>query len=164
MLPFVHSQSKTTVPAKHTPAKHTPKILGEAPDIVLPPFTVDVWENDRDIVRLRRHFTPAMRVVWDKGIDAFIAGDWMMAREQFNLVLTMTEQKDGSSLDMTITNEEIINCINSLRSSCASGIDGTCIEMFKCTSHKIAPSLNKLFNNILQTNETVVTGVIIFAL
>jgi hypothetical protein len=110
VLPFVHSQSKTTVPAKHTPAKHTPKILGEAPDIVLPPFTVDVWENDRDIVRLRRHFTPAMRVVWDKGIDAFIAGDWMMAKEQFILVLTMTEQKDGPS-KLLLSKIESYNCI-----------------------------------------------------
>ena len=29
----------------------------------------------------------------------------------------MSEQKDGSSLDVTITNEEIINCIYYLRSS-----------------------------------------------
>lgn len=77
--------------------KNTPKSLGDAPDIVLPPFTVDIWENDRDIVRLRQHFTPAMRSIWDKGIEAFIAGEWIFASDQFNLVLAMTEQKDGPS-------------------------------------------------------------------
>ena len=111
------------------------------------------WKHLRSTVRSRKtESTIIQGVTWFDYFKKLFKDDQAtndtLHNDTFNF---MSEQKDGSSLNVTITNEEIINCINSLRRSCDSGIDGTCIEMFKCTSHKIAPFLNKLFNNILQT-------------
>jgi len=71
--------------------------MAEAPDIVIAPFNVDIWEDDRDMVNLRRHFKGEIRTTWDKGMEAFVAGDWTMAKEQFHKVLEMSNNKDGPS-------------------------------------------------------------------
>ena len=64
---------------------------------MLPQFKVSVWDEDMDMVNLRIHFRPEMRINWDKGIKAFIAGDWSTATTQFQTVLELTNGKDGPS-------------------------------------------------------------------
>lgn len=71
------------------------KGLGEAPEIDLPPFVVSVWEDDSDMVNLRRHITKDMRKYWNMGIEAFIAGDWATAKEDLLKVFTLSNTKDG---------------------------------------------------------------------
>lgn len=73
-------------------------MLGEAPEIILPPFTVDIWENDQDVVNLRCHFDSEKRKVWEQGIDAFEKGDWQHARVIFDKILELTDGKDGPAI------------------------------------------------------------------
>ena len=71
--------------------------MGEAPDIVLPPFTPSVWETDRDMVNLRKHINGQIRAAWNEGIESFIKGEWSNAAEKFQEVLTITNGSDGPS-------------------------------------------------------------------
>ena len=77
--------------------KNAPKVLGEAPEITISQFTPNIWDEDMDMVNLRMHFRPEIRQNWDRGIDAFVAGDWVNARAQFRKVLNLTNGKDGPS-------------------------------------------------------------------
>jgi hypothetical protein len=74
--------------------------VGEPPEIILPPFTVQVWEEDEDMLHLREHFTADMRSLWDKGFDAYISGDWNTAMKHFQNVLLMSGHKDGPSIHL----------------------------------------------------------------
>ena len=60
---------------------------------------------------------------------------------------------DNETLDDPITNDEIVNSIKSLKSACAAGLDGTCMEMYKCTIDTTLPYLNSLFNSILSSRQ-----------
>lgn len=73
------------------------KHAGDPPNIILPTFTAQIWEEDHDMVQLRDHFTPDMRCLWDCGFDAFVSGDWKLASEKFQDVLHMSSGKDGPS-------------------------------------------------------------------
>ena len=73
------------------------KALGDAPEIELPTFALSLWDDDLDMVNLRMHFRKEMREAWNKGIIAFVAGDWSKATNQFKEVLTLTDGKDGPS-------------------------------------------------------------------
>lgn len=81
------------------------KSLGEAPEIVLAPFTLGIWDEDVDMVSLRNHMTGKIRSIWDCGMEAFIAGDWKLAKEKFQEVLEMTNGEDGPSKNLL----EVIN-------------------------------------------------------
>lgn len=69
----------------------------EAPLIVLPPFSVDVWESDEDIINLRANMSGKTKEIWDNGINAFVKGDWGSAVNFFYEVLESTGGKDGPS-------------------------------------------------------------------
>lgn len=73
------------------------KALGEAPEIILPPFHPTVWDDDMDMVNLRIHFGTEIRSAWDKGIKSFVGGDWSTATNQFREVLNLTDGRDGPS-------------------------------------------------------------------
>lgn len=88
-----HTRTTLRVPTK----QNAPKGLGEAPDIVLPPFTPGIWDEDRDMVNLRKHITEQIRDIWNNGIESFIEGDWADARDNFQEVLDKTKGNDGPS-------------------------------------------------------------------
>lgn len=69
--------------------------------------------------------------------------------EQESIFENLRQNRDDSLLDSRITDAEIIRSVNSLRGSCASGLDGICVEMLQSTVHISLPYLNKLFNHIL---------------
>mmetsp|Transcript_25011 Transcript_25011/g.54525 ORF Transcript_25011/g.54525 Transcript_25011/m.54525 type:complete len:934 (+) Transcript_25011:232-3033(+) len=70
-------------------------VLGEAPDIVLKPVTSDIWDQDKDMVMLRSNFSEEQRVIWNKGMETFIIGDWSQAADNFRRVLDMSSGTDG---------------------------------------------------------------------
>lgn len=74
------------------------RAVGEPPEIILPLFTVQVWEEDEDMIHLREHFTKEMKSQWDKGFDAYIFGDWNLASNYFQNVLLLSGHKDGPSI------------------------------------------------------------------
>lgn len=69
----------------------------EAPTIIVPPYTQQVWTEDNDIMEMRHRVNDAFRVLWDQGIAAYIKGDWQKARDIFHETLRMTRNKDGPS-------------------------------------------------------------------
>lgn len=69
----------------------------EAPTISLPPYTQDVWTDDAEIVELRHLVSDSFRVLWDKGIDFYVKGDWQKARDIFHETMSMSNGKDGPS-------------------------------------------------------------------
>mmetsp|Transcript_7066 Transcript_7066/g.19725 ORF Transcript_7066/g.19725 Transcript_7066/m.19725 type:complete len:973 (+) Transcript_7066:256-3174(+) len=71
--------------------------LGEAPDILIKPVTANVWKQDEDMRRLRRHFTDEQRLLWKDGMDAYFTGNWSEARIRFNKVLHLSGGLDGPS-------------------------------------------------------------------
>lgn len=72
-------------------------ILGEAPEIVLPKFCIDVWDMDEDVVNLRIHFKEETRKAWELGFKSVIEGDWGAAVSHLNEVLEATDGRDGPS-------------------------------------------------------------------
>ena len=64
---------------------------------MLPQFKPDVWDEDMDMVNLRIHFRSEIRVCWEEGIRAYVAGDWSTAATKFKEVLDLTHGKDGPS-------------------------------------------------------------------
>eukprot|EP00978_Attheya_sp_CCMP212_P033797 scaffold138328_cov55-Attheya_sp.AAC.2 len=96
------SSSSSPPPAsKNTPllksqTRHL-DVIGDVPHFYLPTFTVQIWESDEDMVRLRQHFTEKCRAIWSNGIEAYSNGDWNTAAEHFNHVLRMSKNTDGPS-------------------------------------------------------------------
>lgn len=91
--------------------QNTPKALGEAPDIVIPPFTPGIWDDDIDMVNLRKHITDQIRNTWNEGIDHFIKGEWAEAKTKFQDVLDVTNGDDGPAiLLLKVINQH--NCIS----------------------------------------------------
>ena len=66
----------------------------------MPPFTIDVWERDEDMVHLRAHFKASTRQAWDDAIKAFIGGDWDLSTIYLNKVLEETSGKDGPAKNL----------------------------------------------------------------
>ena len=52
---------------------------------------------------------------------------------------------------LDISEAEIISSVRSQRGSCAAGIDGLYMDMFKCTLEVVLPYIKKLFNIVLNT-------------
>jgi hypothetical protein len=73
---------------------------------MLPPFTPNVWDEDLDMVNLRIHFKSEIKTVWDKGIRAYVGGDWFSAMSLFKKVLELTHGKDGPSKHLLTTMEK----------------------------------------------------------
>jgi hypothetical protein len=69
----------------------------EAPTIVLPKYTQDVWTKDEDIVELRHRVNDSFRALWENGIAAYINGDWQKARDIFHETMRLSKNKDGPS-------------------------------------------------------------------
>ncbi len=77
-----------------------PKVVDrskESPTITVAPYTQQVWVEDEDLIDLRHMITDSIRTLWDKGIAAYIAGDWATAKEVFDETLRLTKGKDGPS-------------------------------------------------------------------
>lgn len=71
------------------------RALSDAPEMKLSSFTAEVWESDDDMVRLRSHITDHMRAIWDKAIDSFIQGNWVVSKDYIQQFLKMAENNDG---------------------------------------------------------------------
>ena len=71
--------------------------LGDGPDILLPTYSPEIWDNDPELVKLRSQFNDSHRLIWSKTINAFIEGDWSCAIVNANKVLEMTSNQDGPS-------------------------------------------------------------------
>jgi len=53
----------------------------EAPEIILPPFSLDVWDDDGDMVNLRHQTDENFCELWRGAFEeGYIAGDWQRAR------------------------------------------------------------------------------------
>ena len=87
-------------------AKSNHTSLGDAPEIILPPYTVGIWTTDEDLVAMRTHMSTEILDTWDGGMHAFIEGDWKKATEMFQNVLNITAGKDGPSKNILRHMEE----------------------------------------------------------
>ena len=68
------------------------------PKIRIPAYDTSIWDADPDLVDTRHLITDSFRIQWDKGIQAYIAGDWIQARDIFhNTVKLPNGQEDGPS-------------------------------------------------------------------
>jgi class 3 adenylate cyclase len=69
------------------------------PKIALPSeYTTDIWDVDLDLVECRHLITESFRQQWDKGIQAYIKGDWQKARDIFHETATLSNgDEDGPS-------------------------------------------------------------------
>jgi hypothetical protein len=61
------------------------------------PYEESVWDEDYDLVQLRRNVSESFRLVWQTGIDAYLKGDWQKAAEIFTNTLKLSGGKDGPS-------------------------------------------------------------------
>jgi hypothetical protein len=69
----------------------------KTPTIIMKPYTQSVWENDEEIVELRRQVNDSFRQLWNDGFAAFIKGDWQKARDIFHETMKLSEGQDGPS-------------------------------------------------------------------
>jgi hypothetical protein len=56
----------------------------KAPKISIPRYSPDVWDSDADLIEARHQISENFRQQWDKGIQAYIKGDWQKARDIFH--------------------------------------------------------------------------------
>ena len=91
------------VPITEDPKKKTPKNqeespkLSQAPSVLIMSYEESVWDEDYDLVQLRRNVSESFRLVWQTGIDAYLKGDWQKAAEIFTNTLKLSGGKDGPS-------------------------------------------------------------------
>lgn len=54
------------------------------------------------MIMIRKHITDEIRTIWDVGIQAFIDGNWTLARSKVEEVLALTEKskQDGPALHL----------------------------------------------------------------
>mmetsp|Transcript_37968 Transcript_37968/g.79521 ORF Transcript_37968/g.79521 Transcript_37968/m.79521 type:complete len:864 (-) Transcript_37968:224-2815(-) len=71
--------------------------LGDLPSIQIYNNFPEVWDADNDVVRARSNFSGFQRQIWGKGMDAFEAGKWAIAKNHFDDVLQQSGGKDGPS-------------------------------------------------------------------
>lgn len=69
----------------------------QTPTMTVPKYTEKIWIEDQDLIDLRHKVTDGFRIVWDEGINAYIAGDWAKAKERFDEVNRLVKGKDGPS-------------------------------------------------------------------
>jgi class 3 adenylate cyclase len=85
------------VEAEEEDAQNRMEKAKATPTMIVPPYTQNIWNEDQDLVDLRHLVDDSMRSVWAEGMDAFIIGDWVRAKEKFNGTLRMCKKKDGPS-------------------------------------------------------------------
>ncbi len=57
-----------------------------------------MWDRDQDLVEVRHLISDVFRQQWDKGIQAYIKGDWQKARDIFHGTVNLSNgQEDGPS-------------------------------------------------------------------
>jgi class 3 adenylate cyclase len=79
-------------------AKSSRTVLSvEQPEIILPEFSVDVWNDDSDLMLLRMHIDDKCRSAWDEGMEEFLRGNWPSAVVNFKHVLDRLDGNDGPS-------------------------------------------------------------------
>lgn len=72
--------------------------LGEAPDVTMPIFSVELWKHDSDLNLIRSHFSSSQRTAWESGFQAYISGDWKGACLEFqNVKKLAARSRDGPS-------------------------------------------------------------------
>jgi hypothetical protein len=64
------------------------------------PYEESLWERDADVIDLRHNVNDSFRVLWHKGIDAYIGGDWQKARDIFHETMKLSNNKDGPSKNL----------------------------------------------------------------
>ncbi len=96
-IPSLQEVDETDPEAAELDAQKAVDKSKESPTIVVPPYTQQVWTDDQDLVDLRHMITDSIRLLWDKGIEAYIAGHWSTAKEIFEETLRLTKGKDGPS-------------------------------------------------------------------
>ncbi len=69
----------------------------EAPVIIVPGYTQNVWTDDADIVELRYQINDSFRALWENGIASYVKGDWQKARDIFHETMRLSKGKDGPS-------------------------------------------------------------------
>ena len=60
------------------------EVVDKAPKISIPRYNADVWDSDPDLIEARHQISENFRQQWDKGIQAYIKGDWQKARDIFH--------------------------------------------------------------------------------
>lgn len=74
----------------------------QPPSVIVAPYTQDIWTEDADIIALRRHVSSAaFQQTWNRGISAYLQGDWHQARDCFhetNHLVFLTGSRDGPSI------------------------------------------------------------------
>lgn len=71
--------------------------VGRTPEIEIPQFQPEVWDKDADLIRYRQHFHVTARATWQKAMDAFISGDWLVSRSLVLEVMSILDVEDGPS-------------------------------------------------------------------
>lgn len=69
----------------------------EQPEFILSDFSVDIWNDDADMMLLRTHFDDECRSTWNEGLDYFLGGNWAYAVVKFKHVLNRLDGNDGPS-------------------------------------------------------------------
>jgi len=69
----------------------------ETPFITVPPYSQNIWVEDQDLIDLRHQVNDSFRAIWADAMDAFIRGDWTLAKEKFLETLRLSKKKDGPS-------------------------------------------------------------------
>jgi class 3 adenylate cyclase len=66
-----------------------------APKIIVAPYSIDVWEEDEDLVELRSRINDHFRIVWAEAIKYYIEGNWSKAKDMLRRTSDMAGDKDG---------------------------------------------------------------------
>ena len=72
----------------------------QTPNIVMKEYHQEQWRGDPDLVDLRHRVNEKYRSTFHVGIEAYIAGDWVKARETFEHTKKLSLQNgaaDGPS-------------------------------------------------------------------
>jgi class 3 adenylate cyclase len=82
-----------------------------APKIVVPPYNVDVWEDDLDLVDLRNRVNDNYRSLWKEVIKFYVAGKWEKAKQMLKITSDLSGGKDGPTnyLQKFIKEQEVNN-------------------------------------------------------
>jgi class 3 adenylate cyclase len=73
-------------------------IQERGPKIRIHPYSPEVWESDADLIEVRHLISDSFRQQWDKGIQAYIKGDWEKARDIFHETVKLPGgREDGPS-------------------------------------------------------------------
>lgn len=88
---------------------------------------------------------------WEQYFTELFKADPNTVYSDEHYLYRIRQHCDDSPLDNEISEAEIISSVRSLRGSCAAGIDGLYMDMFKCTLEVALPYMKQLFNSILST-------------